>query len=132
MTKTTISPALKAAMRRSAQFLRPPAERPGHRAFHHLSLASDIESAMAHAIQAGQDGIAFKLLALHSEAHAAFGADVAAAEMAHLDAEIAECDSLLAAAAPARKPRRKCQPTGSPGQRARATTRKRGARSFKI
>lgn len=96
MTKTTISPALKAAMRRSAQFLRAPAERHGQRAFHHLSLANDIESAMSHAIKAGQDGIAFKLLALHSEAHAAFGADVAAAEMAHLDAEIAECDRLLA------------------------------------
>jgi hypothetical protein len=94
-TKAKASPALKAAMRRAAQFLRAPAERPGQRAFHHLCLARDIESAMRHAIKAGQDDIAFKLLALCSEAQASFGDEVAAAEMAYLDAEIVECDRLL-------------------------------------
>ena len=95
MTTTTISPALKAAMCRAAQFLRAPAERPGQQAFHHLCLARDIESATRHAIKAGLDDIAFKLLALCSEAQASFGDGVAAAEMAYLDAEIAECDRLL-------------------------------------
>jgi hypothetical protein len=94
--KADTSPALKAAMRRAAQFLRAPAERPGQRAFHHLCLARDIESAMRHAIKAGQDDIAFKLQVLHSEAHSAFGDEVVSDQLAHLDEEIAECDCLLA------------------------------------
>lgn len=126
------SPALAAAMRRSAQFLRAPAEQPGPRACHHLHLASLIEQAMGRAILAGQDDIAFKLSALRSEADAAFGADVMAVEVAYLDAEIAECDRQLAAiatakAANAKEPRRRFKPSGSPGDRARAEVRKRGA-----
>jgi len=94
-TTASTSPALKAAIRRASQFLRPPAEQSGPRALHHLHVASLIERAMGHAILAGQDDIALKLSALRNESEAAFGADVAAAEMAYLDAEIAECDRLL-------------------------------------
>jgi hypothetical protein len=132
MTATSTSPALKAAMRRSAQFLRPPAELPGPRAVHHLHLASLIERAMGHAILAGQNDIAMKLSALRNDAEVAFGADVAAAEMAYLDAEIAECGQLLAELVIAKRVRRKRQQSGSPGQRARAAARKRGALTFKM
>lgn len=133
MTSTAkTSHALKAVMRRSMQFLRPPAEQHGTRALHHHHLASLIERAMGHAILAGQDGIALKLSALRNQADAAFGADVVAAEMAYLDAEIAECGHLLSELARTKTLRRKRQPKGSPGQRARAAARKRGAVAFKI
>lgn len=131
-TTTKISPAVAAATRRAAQYLRPPADQPGQRACHHLHLASLLEQAVGRAILAGLDDIAFKLSALRNEADAAFGADVMAVEMAYLDAEISECDRQLAAiatakAADAKEPRRRFKPSGSPGDRARAQARKRGA-----
>lgn len=94
--KADISPPLQAAARRAMQFLRPPAEQPGQRAYHHMRVVSSIESAMRDAILAGHDTIALKLSALRSDAEAAFGGDVHAAEMVFLNAEIAECDRMLA------------------------------------
>lgn len=135
MTKTKTSPVLAAAMRRGAQFLRPPAELSGQRALHHLRLADCIETAMSHAILAGLDEIAFSLSALRNDAAAAFCEDVMGGEMAYLGAEIAECEQLLAERAnpaPTSSKKRRKLVRPSPGKIARKRLAKRGAISVPL
>ncbi|MBZ6381121.1 hypothetical protein [Sphingomonas sanguinis] len=109
------------AIRRSRVFLRVAPESEGRRAVHFVQSISAIEFAAEHAVLAGNDALAMKLHALASDAQAAFSDAVRAPELAHLDAEIAECDRLLA-----NKPRRRLKSRKSPGACARSKLAKRG------
>jgi len=109
------------AMRRSRVFLRVAPESEGRRAIHFVQAISAIEVAAEHAVLAGNDALAMKLHALASEAEAAFSDAVHAPQIARLDAEIAECDRLLA-----NRPRRRLKPRKSPGALACSKLAKRG------